>query len=101
MFSEYCVCGGGGRGRQGCVRGKGIQCLFSLSNSVCVITADLEPEQYFGAFLDLVKSLLDGNIESGMYEDQLRDMFGINAYVAFTLDKVVQNIVKQVSRSSY
>lgn len=45
----------------------------------------------------MVKNLLDGNMESNAYEDTLREMFGIHAYIAFTLDKVVQNIVRQVS----
>lgn len=44
----------------------------------------------------MIKQLLDGNLESNQYEDMLRDMFGIYAYVAFTLDKVVQNIVRQL-----
>lgn len=44
----------------------------------------------------MIKQLLDGNLESNQYEDMLRDMFGIHAYVAFTMDKVVQNIVRQL-----
>lgn len=58
--------------------------------------ADLEPDQYYNTFLELIKSLLDGNIESNHYEDQLREIFGIHAYTTFTMDKVIQNIVKQV-----
>ena len=38
--------------------------------------------------LDMVQSLLDGNMESNIFEDTLREMFGIHAYHAFTLDKV-------------
>ncbi len=44
----------------------------------------------------MVKNLLDGNLETSAYEDQLREMFGIHAYIAFTMDKLVQNIVRQV-----
>lgn len=36
----------------------------------------------------MVKNVLDGNLDSGAYEDQLREMLGIRAYIAFTLDKV-------------
>lgn len=57
---------------------------------------DIEVEDYFPVFVDMIKQLLDGNLESNQYEDMLRDMFGIYAYVAFTLDKVVQNIVRQL-----
>lgn len=35
-------------------------------------------------------------MEPTQYEDTLREMFGINAYIAFTLDKVVHNCVRQV-----
>lgn len=51
-------------------------------------TVDLRPEEYYATFLDMVKNLLDGNMEALVYEDTLREMFGIHAYVAFTLDKV-------------
>jgi len=50
----------------------------------------------YGCFLDLVRSLLDGNVELSSFEDQLRDMFGIHAYVAFTIDKLIQNVTRQL-----
>ena len=49
---------------------------------------EIEPEDYYPAFLDMVKNLLDGNMDPQAYEDTLREMFGIHAYVSFTLDKV-------------
>lgn len=45
----------------------------------------------------MVRSLLDGNIDSSQYEDSLREMFTIHAYIAFTMDKLIQSIVRQVS----
>lgn len=48
----------------------------------------IEVEDYYVAFLDMVKNLLDGNMDSNTYEDTLREMFGIHAYIVFTLDKV-------------
>lgn len=59
---------------------------------------EIEIEDYYPAFLDMVKNVLDGNMESTAYEDTLREMFGIHAYIAFTLDKVVTYAVRQVSR---
>ena len=56
----------------------------------------MDPEDYYPYFLDMVKNLLDGNLESTAYEDTLREIFGIHAYTAFTMDKVVQNIVRQL-----
>ena len=59
-----------------------------LTKVYCVFSDEIEPEDYYPAFLDMVKNLLDGNMESQAYEDTLREMFGIHAYVSFTLDKV-------------
>ncbi|CAH1169902.1 unnamed protein product [Phaedon cochleariae] len=56
----------------------------------------IEIEDYYPAFLDMVKNLLDGNMDANAYEDTLREMFGIHAYVAFTLDKVVSYAVRQL-----
>lgn len=50
-------------------------------------------EDYYPAFLDMVKNLLDGNMDSNAYEDTLREMFGIHAYIAFTLDKVMDALL--------
>lgn len=58
--------------------------------------AEIPPDDYYPAFLDIVRNLLDGNMESTQYEDTLREMFGIHAYIAFTLDKVVHNCVRQL-----
>lgn len=61
------------------------------------VSGEIEVEEYYSAFLDMVKNVLDGNMESTAYEDTLREMFGIHAYIAFTLDKVVTYAVRQVS----
>ncbi|XP_044596895.1 paired amphipathic helix protein Sin3a-like isoform X2 [Cotesia glomerata] len=58
--------------------------------------SEVEIEDYYPAFLDMVKNVLDGNMESTVYEDSLREMFGIHAYTAFTLDKVVTYAVRQL-----
>lgn len=54
-------------------------------------------EDYYSVFLEMVRNLLDGNLEPAQYEDSLREMFTIHAYVAFTMDKLIQSIVRQVS----
>ncbi|CAG9766340.1 unnamed protein product [Ceutorhynchus assimilis] len=56
----------------------------------------IEFEDYYPAFLDMVKNLLDGNMEANTYEDTMREMFGIHAYIAFTLDKIVSYAVRQL-----
>ena len=42
----------------------------------------------------MVKNLLDGNMDAQSYEDTLREMFGIHAYISFTLDKVSLYVYK-------
>ena len=37
-----------------------------------------------------------GNIDSTTYEDTCREMFGVHAFVVFTIDRLVQNTVRQV-----
>jgi paired amphipathic helix protein Sin3a len=63
-----------------------------------LVSDDIEVEDYYPTFLEMVRNLLDGNIEPGVYEDTLREMFGIHAYIAYTMDKVVSNAVRQVCR---
>uniref|UniRef100_A0A8C7J916 Paired amphipathic helix protein Sin3a n=1 Tax=Oncorhynchus kisutch TaxID=8019 RepID=A0A8C7J916_ONCKI len=57
---------------------------------------DIEVEDYYSAFLEMVRNLLDGNMEPTQYEDSLREMFTIHAYTAFTMDKLIQSIVRQL-----
>ncbi|CAH1252012.1 SIN3A [Branchiostoma lanceolatum] len=57
---------------------------------------DIDPEEYYPVFLEMVRNLLDGNLEPTQFEDQLREMFGIHAYITFTMDKLIQNIVRQL-----
>ncbi|XP_053692753.1 paired amphipathic helix protein Sin3a isoform X2 [Sabethes cyaneus] len=58
--------------------------------------SDIKVEEFYITFLEMLKNVLDGNMEAGNYEDSLREMFGIHAYIAFTLDRVVQNAVRQL-----
>ncbi|XP_061381301.1 paired amphipathic helix protein Sin3b isoform X2 [Danaus plexippus] len=54
------------------------------------------PSEYYNALLELVKGVLDGNVESSAYEDAAREMLGIKAYPLYTLDKVVSIAVRQL-----
>ena len=67
---------------------------FALIKKNCFppSTDEIEPEHYYPAFLDMVKNLLDGNMDAVAYEDTLREMFGIHAYISFTLDKVSETV---------
>lgn len=58
--------------------------------------SEIQVEDYYPTFLDMLRNVLDGNMDSNNYEDSLREMFGIHAYIAFTLDRVVSNAVRQL-----
>ncbi|KAJ8409423.1 hypothetical protein AAFF_G00228240 [Aldrovandia affinis] len=58
--------------------------------------SEVELEEYYPAFLDMVRNLLDGNLDSTQYEDTLREMFTIHAYIGFTVDKLIHNIIRQL-----
>ncbi|CAF4001433.1 unnamed protein product [Rotaria sp. Silwood2] len=72
-------------------RSLSIASVLRLSNR-----SNVSVEEYYSVFLDMVRNLLDGNMDSSSYEDSLREMFGIHAYIAFTMDKIIQNCVRQL-----
>lgn len=49
--------------------------------------SDVQAEDYYPAFLDMLKNVLDGNMDANNFEDSMREMYGIHAYISFTLDK--------------
>lgn len=59
-------------------------------------SCDVGIEDYYSTFLDMLRNVLDGNMDSNTYEDSMREMFGIHAYMAFTLDRLVSNAVRQL-----
>lgn len=50
--------------------------------------SDVQSEDFYPTFLDMLKNVLDGNLDSNAFEDSMREMYGIHAYISFTLDKV-------------
>ncbi|XP_067630005.1 LOW QUALITY PROTEIN: paired amphipathic helix protein Sin3a [Eurosta solidaginis] len=58
--------------------------------------SEIQVEDYYPTFLEMLKSVLDGNMDSNTFEDSMREMFGIHAFISFTLDKVVSNAVRQL-----
>ena len=73
------------------LRSTAVSAALKLRNPNAVDVCDS-----YSYFLELIRSLLEGNVEMSSFEDQLRDMFGIHAYVAFTIDKLLQNISRQL-----
>merc|ERR1719219_2289657 len=59
---------------------------------------DIDVRDYYVAFIDQVKKLLDSNIDQDQYEDNLRDMFSTRAYHMFTINKIIVHAVKHLQQ---
>ncbi|KAJ2610085.1 hypothetical protein EV177_004146 [Coemansia sp. RSA 1804] len=57
---------------------------------------DLEHTDYYTIFLELVDQFLQGQLDTNVFEEAMRVMYGINAYKILTVDKVVQAISKNI-----
>lgn len=53
------------------------------------------PEEAHQQFRTLLYELLDGDVDANRYEDDCRALLGAGSYVLFTIDKLVQTLVKQ------
>lgn len=60
------------------------------------VLAGIQVDEYYPTFLNMAKNFMEGNIDSSSYEDTCREMFGVHAYLTFTMDRLVQNIARQV-----
>lgn len=60
------------------------------------IPDQLNPEDYYQEAINLVKDLLDSCEETANFEDKMREMFGIHAYIWFSMDKLITTLVKQL-----
>ncbi|KAL3085001.1 hypothetical protein niasHS_010070 [Heterodera schachtii] len=54
------------------------------------------PENFYQIMLQEMKNLLDGQVDASKFEDTLRSMFDTRAYVLFTMDKLVNTLVRQL-----
>lgn len=59
------------------------------------IEIDLSNGQY-AAMMDVMVQFLEGKLEQQKFEDSARHVFGINAYVMFTIDKTIQTLIRQI-----
>lgn len=54
------------------------------------------PGDFYRTLLLLLRQLVCGNIDPGVFEERVRFMFGTAAYPVFTFDKLMQTLVKQI-----
>lgn len=62
---------------------------------IASVRADAKGDLYL-AFMTCLKQVLEGKMEAGTYEDVLRTLLGTNAYLLFTLHKLVSQALKQL-----
>lgn len=51
---------------------------------------------YYPAILEMIDRFFDGDIDQQVFEEHSRYIFVTDAYLIFTIDKLVHSIVKQV-----
>jgi histone deacetylase complex regulatory component SIN3 len=66
--------------------------------ALLTVPGEVAPANFFAHFMELTEKLLDSHLDIVAYEDTLREMFNVNAYKVFTLDKLVHGAVRQVCR---
>lgn len=54
----------------------------------------LHPTQYYAVTLELISRLLDNDMDQSTFEEAMRFMYTKDGYVLFTVDKVLQALVK-------
>lgn len=48
--------------------------------------------------MDTIAHFFEGELDQGSFEESIRYIFGIDAYVIFTVDKVILSLIKQVKK---
>jgi histone deacetylase complex regulatory component SIN3 len=51
--------------------------------------------------LNLMRLMIEGAIDVFMYETDMQKVLGANAYITFSVEKILHNIFKQVSLSYF
>lgn len=54
-------------------------------------------KNFYEYMLELCERFFDGEIDSSAFEENLRYMWGIRAFPAFTIDKLIASMCKHVS----
>lgn len=68
-----------------------------IVSKACKPRIDIPVEKFWIVFIDRLLKLMDGNIDPIIYEEEMREIFRKDAYLSFTLDRVIQSVARQVS----
>lgn len=73
---------------------------LGLQDNRADVEADLKngTGNYYAKLLALLGKLFDGEIDQQTFEESSRYIFATKAYIVFTLDKVIQALIKHVRR---
>lgn len=53
---------------------------------------------FYSAVLEMIDRFFDGDIDQQVFEEQTRYIFVTDAYLIFTIDKLVHSMIKQVHK---
>ncbi len=70
--------------------------LIPFFTHLAEIDMDLNRGDPYTVMLELIEKQFDGEMELPTFEECLRYIYGTKAYIMFTVDKLVQNMTKQV-----
>jgi len=69
---------------------------YACIGLLLLLTVEVPEDGYFAAFKSLTKRWLDGKVEATAYEESMRELFNTQAYITFTMDKLIHTFVKQL-----
>ncbi|XP_055640979.1 paired amphipathic helix protein Sin3b-like isoform X2 [Toxorhynchites rutilus septentrionalis] len=78
-----------------------LQTLYERAKIIAAGSNPKKPinaEALYSSFLGVIQMMLEKKMTQEQYQDTLRQIFSIHAYIAFTLDKVIENAVQQLAR---
>ncbi|RUS19702.1 hypothetical protein BC937DRAFT_87073 [Endogone sp. FLAS-F59071] len=61
-----------------------------------ILDMDFTNGNYYGQLLEIIDKLFDSDIDQQTFEEAARYIFGTKAFTLFTIDKVVQSMIKQI-----
>mmetsp|Transcript_41164 Transcript_41164/g.63431 ORF Transcript_41164/g.63431 Transcript_41164/m.63431 type:complete len:860 (-) Transcript_41164:67-2646(-) len=73
---------------------KQLMCAKLVTKSKRIFKDTSEKYQFF--LEDMLRPVIEGELDPVKYEDLCRELFGISSYVLFTMDRLLQVLVKQI-----
>ncbi|GAU98128.1 hypothetical protein RvY_09310-2 [Ramazzottius varieornatus] len=65
-------------------------------SKACKPRIDVPVERLWTVFIDRLLKLFDGNIDPNIYDEEMREIFRKDAYLTFTLDRLIQSVTRQL-----